>query len=255
MDEFSDAVAEGLEDQHAALSRLHFRSVRQSDLPPVIKQVLIVAQRNSRLRVTRAMNQTLESVPEFPNASRIDNRTINARIRALLADVAPGEVGEEPRNKTGGRELYGVQRTARRKKGRRLSRMRLVPYLELLLKTTPRNYERRFRELLIAGAATKGKPAMYLISTGQGPNSCKTCKALNGRVLVNDAYLFARAKLKPPLFHPNCIHRVQTGGLQSIGLDDYNERTHGPLVTLKDLNRMVARGDLETNARSRAVRL
>lgn len=143
----------------------------------------------------------------------------------------------------GGRPVYGFLR-GNRTTGRQ-TRMRLVPYLSTLITSFPKNVEREYVALLARYDNPANTPTLYKISGGLQHNSCKTCKALNGRVLTEAAARFAASSLRPVLFHPNCRHSLETGGLRGTPLREYDASRHGPLVTVEVLRDMAKAGIVE----------
>lgn len=100
-------------------------------------------------------------------------------------------------------EVAGFQRVA----GNRPMRIRLVPYLEMLFKTIPRNME---RDLVRWRIRLFDPRPLFRVVGGIVENSAFTCRWANGRVFTEDGLRFLTDSpiLKDHLFHPNCRHRL-----------------------------------------------
>jgi len=252
-----------LEGMHGSLVKVHYPD-NGKGMHAILPALLDRYKTQWSRTVTNAFATAIESVPEHPNQNRArvrpggPQRTIWARIMAAIRRRVSGtttfpqadEFPEEAPNAQGGRELYGVMRT--RDNYTRGLRLKLIPYLRMLVRQTPRNFAREWRQFVLKTAIPVGENPLYLISAGHGPNSCQTCVVLNGRVLTQGALDFAKTRLKPQLFHPNCVHRVNTGGLRGITETQYDPTRFGPLVDLTELRRMVSRGVLASGPARKA---
>ena len=242
-----DFIAESVEEtqrQHAFLRKRHFPSGAVPQLFTALESRHIVGLTRS---ITNAFAQAFDSVPAFANPVRAktkkrNRRTIQARVTgALRGDPEPDEVQFEG--------LFGLVRTTTGKRGpRRRIRIRLVPMLEMIQRNAADRHVREFVADMHQFDAPVNQSDIFRISTGEQANSCKTCRALNGRVLTRPALKFAVSRLKPVLFHTNCRHRLHTQGLRGLGPREYDSAKHGPLVTEAVLRAMVRQGVLETQS-------
>lgn len=247
----SDVLEEGrseLERMFTHLVRVHYPSAESEDAIPKILVALRDRHINRwNLTLNNARATAADSVPEFRNSVRAKLKDGSRRSILARLDRELGGEGDEPgTNASGGRPLYGVIR-ADRKRTRRVL-IRLVPYLKLLQRNTPRNFERDFKLLVLKLQRGRQTKMLVFISPGRQANSCKTCIGLNGRVLTEDALRYAMSSLKPQLFHPNCKHRILTSGLHGLTLAEYDPNTHGEVITLPRLHQMVAAGVFDKQA-------
>jgi len=227
--------------QHIHLVRKHFPSGE----PPRLLMALVTRHVNRWTQKMRsAFAVARESVPEFENPVRARDITGRPRTIGARLDAEPGATD------TGGRVLYGVlTATPRRKKFRRIIRRRLVPHLKLLVQVTPRNLQRDF--IMLLSKIRDPRPirrqgaSLIHVSAHVGPTTCKTCLALQNRVLTRAAHRFAVTRLRPQLYHPRCRHHPQLKGLTGVSLANYDPRVHGEVITKERLLQMARSGTVD----------
>lgn len=254
---------DGFVAMNAFLAKRHFPANAVTDIPEVFGLLRDRYQLRWVRAISNAFATSAESVPEVDNPHRArvavggPQRSILARLRAFLDGRRQADAEEPELEKTGGRTLYGLMRTRLKQRGgtaRVMFRIRLVPYLLQLIRQMPRDFEREWLALLQRLRMPPGADPIYVISTGVGPNSCKTCRVLNGRAMTRDAATAAQTRLRPPLFHPNCVHKLQVGGMSGVSQEDYTPEKYGELVTIDVLRKMIQSGQLDEQT-SRPARL
>ncbi len=237
--EFSQLGAADLNLLYAYLVKRYFPRDEHGTIPIIFRLLYDRHVLRFQQVVHNAFSAALESVPEVPNPNRAriapggPQRTIMARLTAAVKGGEP----IEPLPKDGGRELYGYMRASRNM--RREIKIPLLAYLRMVVRQTPRNFERDFTMLVIRHFSGPAAPVYYMISTGASPRSCTTCRVLNGRVLTDSALQFAVTALLPVLLHPNCVHRIEP---MPVGYD------LSKVVTIDLLKSWIAAGTLRESA-------
>lgn len=92
-------------------------------------------------------------------------------------------------------------------RGGRVRTLRIVPYLQMLFRTLPQQFE---RDLIRWSIRFYEDRPWFRVLGGVAENSAYTCRWANGRVFDESGleYITKSGQLRDHLFHPNCRHRI-----------------------------------------------